>query len=257
MPESVPSNAEATLQEGCYLVTGGASGIGLAVVERLLAGNKQVAVADLQSERLDAFHQNHPFVKVFAKDLMTPNAPNELVTAVIQECGPIRGFVHAAGFDRMELLHLAKEETLDRLFCIHAKVPILMCGRISKRGNFQENASFVMISSLSAHEGAIGHASYAAAKGALEGFIAPAAAELAKKRIRLNAVVLGVVKTPMSESWISNLDEAQTNALHASYPMGIGTPPDVASMICFLLSNESKWITGQKIVLDGGHSIRL
>ena len=256
MPESVPSNPETTLQEGCYLVTGGASGIGLAVVEKLLADNKQIAVADLESERLDDFHQNHPSVKVFAKDLMTPNAPSELVTAVVQECGPIRGFVHAAGFDRMELLHLTKEETLDRLFCIHAKVPILMCGKMSKRGNFQENASFAMISSLSAHEGAIGHASYAAAKGALEGFIAPAAAELAKKRIRLNAVVLGVVKTPMSESWISNLDEAQTNALQASYPMGIGTPVDVASMICFLLSKESKWITGQKIILDGGHSIR-
>ena len=206
---------------------------------------------------MDAFCQKYPSVKVFAKDLMQPNAPNELITEVVRECGSIRGFVHAAGFDRMELLHLAKEETLDRLFCIHAKAPILMCGRISKRGNFQENASFVMISSLSAHEGAIGHASYAAAKGALEGFIAPAAAELAKKKIRLNAVVLGVVKTPMSESWISNLDEAQTNALLSSYPMGLGIPSDVASMICFLLSKEAKWITGQKFILDGGHSIRL
>ena len=256
MPESVPSNTETIPQEGCYLVTGGASGIGLAVVEKLLDGNKQVVVADLQSERLEVFCKNHPSVKVFAKDLMQPNAPNELITEVVRECGPIRGFVHAAGFDRMELLHLAKEETLERLFCIHAKVPILMCGKISKRGNFQENASFVMISSLSAHEGAIGHASYAAAKGALEGFIAPAAAELAKKKIRLNAVVLGVVKTPMSESWISNLDESQTNALLSSYPMGLGMPSDVASMICFLLSKESKWITGQKFILDGGHSIR-
>ena len=244
------------MQEGCYLVTGGASGIGLAVVERLLADNKRVVVADLQSERLDAFRQAHPSVKVIAKDLAVPDAPNELVAEVVRECGPVRGFVHAAGFDRMELLHLAKEETLDRLFCIHAKVPILMCGRISKRGNYQENASFVMISSLSAHEGAIGHASYAAAKGALEGFIAPAAAELAKKKIRLNAVVLGVVKTPMSESWISNLDEAQKSALLSSYPMGLGTPSDVASMICFLLSREAKWITGEKFVLDGGHSIR-
>lgn len=256
MPESTQNNIETTPQEGCYLVTGGASGIGLAVVEKLLAENKQVAVADLQSDRLDAFCHNHPSVKVFTKDLMQPNAPNELIAEVVRECGPIRGFVHAAGFDRMELLHLAKEETLERLFCIHAKVPILMCGRISKRGNYQENASFVMISSLSAHEGAIGHASYAAAKGALEGFIAPAAAELAKKRIRLNAVVLGVVKTPMSESWISNLDETQTNALMSSYPMGLGMPSDVASMICFLLSKESKWITGQKFILDGGHSIR-
>ena len=241
----------------CTVVTGAASGIGYAVASNLLTEGEQIAAVDLNADRLAERFGENPNVCQIACDL-TSAAGFKFLTTEIKRQFPdgVKGFVHAAGFDRMEFLHLAKEETLERLFCIHAKVPILMCGKISKRGNFQENASFVMISSLSAHEGAIGHASYAAAKGALEGFIAPAAAELAKKKIRLNAVVLGVVKTPMSESWISNLDESQTNALLSSYPMGLGMPSDVASMICFLLSKESKWITGQKFILDGGHSIR-
>lgn len=241
-----------TMQEA-IVVTGGSSGIGRAVVERILERGGRVVAVARDAERLAAVFGDRPDVVRVAADLTTDEGFDRL-TGALEGC-PVKGFVHAAGFDAAAPLGFLAPGTFERLMAIHAGFPIRFLGWLGKKGHFAPGCSCVLISSLAAHEGAKGHVAYAAAKGAVEGLLKPAAAELAAKGIRLNVVVPGVVETEMSRGWLSKLTDEQRQALAADYPLGLGRPEDVASTICHLLSEETRWITGSRIVLDGGRSL--
>lgn len=243
------------MAESYIVVTGAASGIGYAVAEsQLKCGNKVIAV-DLNADRLVERFGGNPSVKTIACDLTSDDGFKLLTTEIKAACDGVGGFVHAAGIDAMAPIGLIQPATMQKLFAIHAVFPVRFLGWMAKKGNHAENASCVLISSLSVHEGAKGHVAYAAAKGAVEGILRPAAAELLDKGIRLNEVVLGVVETEMSQGWIKKLSSEQQDALRCDYPMGLGTPDCVADAVSFLLSKASSWMTGQKIICDGGHQL--
>ena len=240
------------------LVTGVSGGIGKAVAEKLLASGTTVVGMDRAiRDEIRAIAENYPGQLVLQEcDLMDVTQLQDLVKNIVAENGPIGGFVHCAGFDKMAPLHLTKVEDIENLWRLHALVPMVMIAAISKKKNHAEGASIVLISSQSAHEGAMGHTAYAAAKGAIEGYLAPAAAELMEKGIRINEVCFGPVRTPMATGWMDKLTEEGMKNLLVSYPLGIGEVSDASNLICFLLSEESKWINGQIITADGGHSVR-
>ena len=240
----------------CTVVTGAAGGIGFAVAERALADGRSVVAADVDAALLEERFGADGRVLRVACDLSAADGCGRLAEAVKSRFDCVEGFVHAAGFDAMAPLGMVSADAMQRLFAVHAVFPALFTGWLAKRQNHAPGASCVLISSLSAHEGAKGHVAYAAAKGAVEGLLRPAAAELADKGIRLNAVILGVVETEMSRRWIAKLTPGQADALRGGYPFGLGTPGDVAGAVAFLLSPESRWITGQTLVCDGGHALR-
>jgi NAD(P)-dependent dehydrogenase (short-subunit alcohol dehydrogenase family) len=101
------------------------------------------------------------------------------------------------------------------------------------------------------------HASVAAAKGAVEGLVRALAAELAPKRIRVNAVAPSLTDTPLTAGLLSTAEKR--SKADQRHPLGrIGTPGDLASAVEFLLSDRSGWITGQILAVDGGYgSLRL
>lgn len=239
----------------CTVVTGAASGIGSAVVDKLLSGGEKVAAVDLNEERLRERLGQNPNICCIACDLTTRDGMNVLTAAIKMHFAGVKGFVHAAGIDAMAPLGMISSEVMQRFYLIHAVFPIQFLGWMSKKANHAPEAACVLISSLSAHEGAKGHVAYASAKGAVEGGLKPAAAELISKGIRLNAVVLGVVETEMSQGWISKLSPDQRSALEQDYPLGLGKPEAVADVIAFLLSSSAGWITGQTLICDGGHSL--
>ena len=235
------------------VVTGAASGIGYAVVEsQLKCGNKVIAV-DLNADRLVDRFSDNPSVKAVACDLTSDEGFKLLVSEIKAACDGVGGFVHAAGIDSMAPVGLIQPAVMQKLFAIHAIFPVRFLGWMAKKGNHAENASCVLISSLSVHEGAKGHVAYAAAKGAVEGLLKPAAAELLDKGIRLNEVVLGVVETEMSQGWIKKLSQEQHDDLLRQYPLGLGEPGKVAEAISFLLSDGSSWMSGERLFCNGGH----
>ena len=164
--------------------------------------------------------------------------------------------MHCAGYDKMMPLYLMKAEDIQNLWRIHALVPMVMVASLCKKRNHEEGAGIVLISSQSAHEGAMGHAAYASAKGAVEGYLAPAAAELMEKGMRINVVCFGPIKTPMAAGWIDKLTEEGRQKLLLSYPLGLGEVEDASGLICFLLSEKARYINGQIITADGGHAVR-
>jgi len=235
--------SESLSERFCTVVTGSCSGIGAAVVAELRARGEAVFGVDLKGGDL-------------ALDLLDPDAMTRLSAAIKAKYAGVKGFVHCAGFDSPAPLGLVRSDAATDLYRIHAGFPIQFLGWLQKKANHAPQTSCVLISSLSAHEGAKAHVAYAAAKGAVEGLLRPAAAELVPKGIRLNAVILGIVETEMSRAWMDKLTSDQRKEIVAGYPLGLGRPADVAKTIAFLLGDDSRWITGQTLVCDGGHSVR-
>lgn len=243
------------MRERMILITGISGGIGRAVAKSLLAsGVSVIGVDKVISEEIRTGRDESLYL--YEADLMNVEELSALIKKLVSEHGPISGFVHCAGFDKMIPLHLTKINDIEALWKLHALVPMIMIANISKKNNYVENTSIVLITSQSAHEGAMGHTAYAAAKGAIEGYLAPAAAELMEKKIRINEVCFAPVKTQMASAWMDKLTEEGKQKLLESYPLGLGEVEDASNLICFLLSDKSRWINGQIITADGGHSVR-
>lgn len=240
------------------LITGVSGGIGKGLAEKLIKNGSSVIGLDrvISDDIKNVAEHYSGRLALHEADLMDSGNLGSLIKELVDEHGTIGGFVHCAGFDKMAPLHLTKAEDIENLWRLHALAPMLMIAAISKRRNHADNTSIVLITSQSAHEGAMGHTAYAAAKGAIEGYLAPAAAELMEKGIRINEVCFAPVKTPMAAGWMEKLTEEGMKKLLESYPLGIGEVDDAVNLISFLLSDDARWINGQIITADGGHSVR-
>ncbi len=236
------------------LITGVLGGIGRACAEKLIREGHTVIGIDRDST--GSYMESPAGLEFISADLTDAGSIKGLVSDIVKSFGIIGGFVHCAGFDRMAPLQMIKIEDAESLWRIHALVPICFLSQLIKKKNHSEEFAAVLISSQSAHEGAMGHCAYASAKGAVEGLLAPAAAELMEKGMRINEVCLAPIKTQMSASWMDRLAPSERERLEASYPMGIGRPEDAAQIICFLLSEESRYINGQIIMADGGRQVK-
>lgn len=239
------------------LITGISGGIGRACAKKLLdSGSGVIGISRDISGSAEEFSSYGKLFRAYSCDLTDmPELENTLKT-VIKDCGPAGGFIHCAGFDRMAPLYMARTDDIEALWRIHALAPMRIISILSKRKNHCAGAPVVLITSQSAHEGAMGHTAYAAAKGAIEGYLPPAAAELMEKDMRINLACFGPVRTGMAEGWMEKLTQEGRDALLKSYPLGIGGPDDASSVICFLMSPEARFINGQIITADGGHSVR-
>jgi NAD(P)-dependent dehydrogenase (short-subunit alcohol dehydrogenase family) len=129
--------------------------------------------------------------------------------------------------------------------------------RLMKKKYKSEQQSYVIISSVMGVVGNKGLVSYSASKGAIISMVKSMALELAAKGIRVNCISPGHVKdSEMSINKEMYLSEQANETIKNNHPLGLGSCNDVASLIEFLLSENSKWITGQNIIIDGGYSIQ-
>ena len=237
------------------IITGASSGIGLAVAQSLLRDSMPIIATARNEGRLRDSLGDNELCSIVPCDFSHAEQAVEYIDAVRQIHGSLGGFVYCAGFDKMSPLYLNKAAHYEELWRVHALAPMTMISRLARKGMMVDGASIVLVSSLAAHEGAAGHSAYAAAKGALEGFLPSAAAELIERNIRLNMVVLGIVRTEMSQGYLRRLTEPQLQVLEGRYPLGFGLPDQIVGAIRFLLGSDSNWMTGQKIFLDGGRSV--
>lgn len=241
----------------CIVVTGASSGIGLSVVRRLLADGKNVVAADRNPPTITDMPSRtmENFLSVVC-DLTSENGVETLVNKIKSRFSTVSGFVHCAGFVRTAPLSYILPDDASAMYSIHALFPLRFLGWLAKKANHSEKTACVLISSMACHEGDRGNAAYAAAKGAVEGMLKCAASELISKGIRINALVLGIIDTPLAHnSWMDSSSAEQLAAKKKQYPLGFGSPDNIAGIVDFFLSPLSDWVTGQTLVCDGGHSI--
>ena len=220
------------------LFIGGSSGIGLATV-KLLAETHEVYVASRSSEALAGLSINHLPFDVTTDDLSTLDLPSEL-----------SGLVYCPGSINLRPFKGLKPEAFEADFkinflgfvsCMQAVLPKLTT-----------NSSVVLYSTVAVKVGMPFHASVAASKGALEGLGKSLAAELAPNT-RVNVIAPSITNTPLADRFLNNETKMEKSAQR--HPLKrVGKAEDVASMTRFLLSDESSWMTGQIIGLDGGMS---
>jgi NAD(P)-dependent dehydrogenase (short-subunit alcohol dehydrogenase family) len=167
----------------------------------------------------------------------------------------IENFVHCAGTLKIQPLRLldrgSAQEILDVNFMAALEILRLL---VRPKINAKHLRGVVLISSTASRFGARGFSAYCASKGALDAFMRAAAVELAP-RVRVNSVLPGATRSAMTAAMLS--DTELRDRMEADYPLGIGDPDDVAWAVEFLLSDKSRWITGQEFVVDGGRTANI
>jgi NAD(P)-dependent dehydrogenase (short-subunit alcohol dehydrogenase family) len=237
--------ATLTGRAGPAIVFGGASGIGEACARALRADGWAVTVADLRPDPDDP--------SALAVDVRDRVAVAAVVREVVAHSGPLGAVVYAAGIARVTPLleidarewELVRSVNLDGAFHALCESAPQIC-----RGG-----SFTLISSVDSQSPVAGLAHYSAAKAGGEALIRAAALEFGAMGIRANAVLPGVVRTPLMAPQLDRPDVAA--AFIAQTPLGaIAEAAEIADVVCFLASPAARWITGVCLPVDGGMSLR-
>lgn len=229
------------------LIYGGSGGIGRRVAELLVDRGTEVHLAGRNSQALSTVAQalGAAFTQGDAQD------PG-FFTKAAAEAGEIDGLVYAIGTINLKSLARFTPEELDRDFQVNARGAALAVAASLQSLKSHEGSSVVLFSSVAASQGFTNHVSVSLAKGAVSGLTLALAAELAPK-VRVNALAPSLIRTPLAAALVSNPQvEAAIAGLHA-IPR-LGTVDDAASVVVFLLSDQSGWITGQILGIDGGRS---
>ena len=231
------------------LVTGGAGGIGLAVVERLAAEGARVAAADLAPPEGTAAEA------ALAADVTDEGAAARLVAEARDALSGLDALVLTAGIHWVGPTHEMPVEDFDRVLAVSVRGTFL-CLRAALPGFVEQGQGrIVTFGSTAALVGAPGLTAYSASKGAIVGFTKALSAELAPVKIRVNCVCPGWIDTPFNQPAINFMGgrEDQDRVVKQIVPMGRqGTPDEIAPMVVYLASDGSTYMTGQALVIDGG-----
>lgn len=236
------------------IVTGSSRGIGKAIALELgrrganvainYAGNEvkaQEVVEELQALGVQA-------IKLQA-NVANESDVKEMMKEVVNTFGSIDILVNNAGVTRDGLLMRMKEEEFDEVIDTNLKGAFLATKAVTRQMMKQKHGDIINIASVVGVNGNPGQANYVAAKAGLIGLTKSTAKELAARNIRVNAVAPGFITTDMTDA----LTDGQKTAIMNVIPLEkLGEPEDVANVVCFLASDDAKYITGQTIHVDGG-----
>lgn len=227
------------------IVTGGASGIGLATALRLKRAGAEVWIADIQAPRaaVDGCH-------VHRADLSDPAEMARLCEIVATASGRLDIMVNNAAIATGHALAEAEAARAERLWRVN-QLSVLM-GIKEAAARMTQGGAIVNLSSITAVRGFPTWGEYAATKGAIIALTQTAAVEYGPAGIRVNCVAPGVIDTPMAMAEAP--DMVAKNTAVFSLLGRVGTPEELAAAIHFLVSDDASYITGQTLLVDGGWS---
>ncbi len=220
------------------LIIGGSSGIGRALVD-LLASEHNIYVASRSNESLANTGVTHISYDVMNDALDLSNLPEQL-----------DGFVYCPGSINLRPFRGLKPQTFQDDFNLNVLGAVKSIQAVLPLLQKSPQASLVFYSTVAVSTGMPFHASVAAAKGALEGLTRSLAAEYAPK-FRVNCIAPSLTDTPLADKFLNN--EAKLEKAQERHPLKqVGSAKNIAQMTAFLLGEESQWMTGQILHVDGG-----
>jgi len=242
--------------ERWVVVTGASSGLGRACAQELSAHGARVLLvgrdrSTLASTRDTLTGTGH---ETLALDLQNLEAIASEVARIAQDLGRLYGLCHAAGMVETGPLAAMTPETVRKMMTVNVLSGLELARAVARRNVMDpEGGSLLFVSSVYGIVGAAGQSAYSASKGAVTAAVRSLSIELARRRIRVNAISPGLVMTPMTETALAALSREQVAAIEQRHPLGLGTPADVARAAVFLLAPATRWITGIDLVVDGGY----
>jgi NAD(P)-dependent dehydrogenase (short-subunit alcohol dehydrogenase family) len=255
MTDSPPQDfADRTL-----LVSGASSGIGRAIaVELVRRGARGVLVGRREAQLRETAELSGAAERceILPLDLARLEDIGPAVAQASARVGKLYGLVHSAGVVQTLPLAASKPERLRAMLDVNLIAGMELARAFTRRGVATEaGGSVLWISSVYAHVGAPGQAGYCASKGAVSSAVRALALELAPRRIRVNALSPGMVRTAMTDPANSRMSADQWDKIVGMHPLGIGAPEDVARAAAFMLDPNNTWLTGADLVLDGGYTL--
>lgn len=238
------------------LITGASSGIGRACAILAAKSGAALILIGRDIQKLELVRQqlgngNHLF---YSLDITKYDDIEPIIQDAVSKVGKISGFIQSAGVENTKPLQVMKPGIYENMFATNVFSGFEIA-RIISRSKYisSERASFVFISSVMGLAGEKGKLAYCSSKAAIIGGVKSMALELANKKICVNSISPGIVKTEMSNLLFKTLPESSREYIINKHPLGLGEPEDVANLCMFLISDLSKWITGSNIVIDGGY----
>lgn len=236
------------------LVTGGTGGIGSAIVRYLAGQGHRVATNFRDAEKAEAWHaamkKEGIDVCMVQGDVRDPVSSEAMIRGIEETCGPVDILINNAGITHDTTFHKMDYEQWTNVIhtnlnaCFNVTRPVIEGMRQRKWGRI------VQISSINGKKGQYGQANYAAAKAGMHGFTISLAQENARFGITVNTVSPGYVGTDM----VMAVPEDVREKIIAQIPMGrLGRPDEIAHAVAFFTGEQSSWITGANLAINGGH----
>jgi NAD(P)-dependent dehydrogenase (short-subunit alcohol dehydrogenase family) len=232
------------------LVTGATAGIGRQTAISVSEMGARLVITGRNEERLaDTFSRLRGDGHLaFSAEL----AAEEPRSAFVDKLPPLDGIAHCAGVTLLHPFKFSDERRFREVYAANVEAPLFVTQGLFKKKRLKSGSSIVFVSSISPKVGTKGHAIYSGSKAAVHGISRVLAHELASSKIRSNCVSPGMVQTEVAVGMANQISPELLAIDEARYPLGYGSPCDVANAIIFFLAPASKWITGVDLTMDGG-----
>lgn len=238
------------------IVTGGASGIGLAIAEKFVTNNFTTIVIGRDETKLQkAKTKLGKLCHTISFDLNKLSAIPSLVKDIIQQFGHIDVLVNNAGINMKKDFTDVTDEEFEKIIHTNVLSVFSVSREVVKEMIKKGSGSIINISSMASKYGLPKVIAYTASKSAIEGMTRAMAVELSPKGIRVNCIAPGFITTEMSSKALDGDIERKTKVMNRT-PMGhLGDPDDIANAALYLANSEAKYVTGIVLPVDGGNSI--
>ena len=232
------------------IVTGASGGIGNSIIEKLNSAGANILASGTRIEKLEALKEKFGNIKTMKFDISLSDKIEEFVENATKELGgTLDCIVNNAGIAQDNLAIRMSLEEWQKVIDVNLASTFLMSKSAIKRMLKNKSGKIVNITSVVGHTGNLGQANYTASKAGIVAMSKSLAIEYAKKNININCISPGFIRTAMTDK----LDEKFKEAIVSKIPSArLGDPEDIANAVLFLCSNQSSYINGETLHVNGG-----
>jgi 3-oxoacyl-[acyl-carrier protein] reductase len=238
------------LKKKNIIVTGASGGIGNAIIKRLNEAGANILASGTRIEKLEQLKKDFEGIKILKFDISQNDKIEEFIENATNELGgSLDGIVNNAGITQDNLAIRMSLEEWQKVININLTSTFLMSKFAIKKMLKNKSGKIVNITSVVGHTGNMGQANYTASKAAIVAMSKSLAVEYAKKNININCISPGFIKTAMTDK----IDEKFKEIIVSKIPSArLGAPDDIANAVLFLSSDQSDYINGETLHVNGG-----